>query len=167
MRRRELEATTRRWLADQAAGNDTAAERGLAAIFAALPSPVAPAWLAEAVMAGLPRVRRWTLERLAAALFVACSVGVLLSGWWFPLLVDGVVLGTRWVASFSFAGWLASLVEDLASLWALWSEAGRFGLMVGVSPMGLTVLAICSLLTIVAAVLLRRMLDERSSAHVR
>ena len=167
MRRHDLESTARRWLAAQAAGDDPAAERSLSVLLGSLPSPVAPDWLVGAVMDGLPRVRRWTLERLAAVLFAACGVGVLFSGWWFPLLVDGVVLAVRWVASFSLAGWLASLVEDAASLWTVWSELGRFGLLIGVSPAGLLVLGVCSLLTIGAAVLLRRMLDERSSAHVR
>jgi hypothetical protein len=167
MRRQDLETTAHHWLAAEAAGDELAAERRLARLLAGFPSPIAPPWLTAAVMTGLPRVRRWTLERMAALLFVACGVGVVFSGWWFPLLVDGVALGARWVASFSLAGWLAAGVEDLASLWTVWSELGRFGLLIGASPGGLAILAVCSLLTFGAAFLLRRLLGERSSAHAR
>lgn len=167
MRRPSHDHLIRLWLAAERAGRESAAEEAFAELLATCPGPEAPPWLVGAVMERVPRAARWTLERLAALLFVACGVAVVFSRWWFPFAVDGLTAAARWTASFSLAGWLAAGLEDLASLWTLWSEVGRVGRLVGSSPEGLVLLAGCSLAMLAAARLLHRLLRERSSAHVR
>ncbi|MDX1630726.1 MAG: hypothetical protein R3234_02605 [Thermoanaerobaculia bacterium] len=167
MRYDDIEQTLSRWLAAERSGHEAEADRALAALVRGLPPVRAPVWLIDAVMARLPGARRWTLERLAALLFVACGAAVAFSRWWFPFLVDGVVLVGRTLASFSLAGWLADTVRGLASLWNLWTELGQIGWLVGISLPSLAALAACSVLILLSARLLDRLLHERSSAHVR
>lgn len=165
MREDDTMHTLGRWLAAERGDRDAEAARYLADLIQGFPAPRAPVWLTEAVMVRVPAVRRWTLERLAALLFVACGAAVALSRWWFPVLVDGVALAGRTLASLTLAGWLADAVGGLASLWNLWSEVGQLGRLVGISLPGLAVLAVCSALSLIAARFLDRLLHERSSVH--
>ncbi|HEV8238033.1 MAG TPA: hypothetical protein VGS57_01540 [Thermoanaerobaculia bacterium] len=161
---------TNRWLDAEARGEEAAAERAFAQLFAALPRPAAPAGFADRVMARMAgELARpaWPLERAALWLLAVCAAALYLVPRWLPELWDRLAPET-WI------GGLATLlvrtahaVAALLPLWEGFARVARWVALAAGSPQVLAAVALCALLAATAGRLLLGVLDERSASHAQ
>jgi hypothetical protein len=158
-----------RWLDAEARGEEAAAERAFAELFAALPRPAAPAGFADRLMARMATGElarpAWPLERAALWLLAVCAAALSLVPRWLPEIWS-------YLAPETWIGGLASLLvraaHAVAALLPVWEgmlRVARWVALAAGSPQALATVALCTLLAATAGRLLLGVLDERSAGH--
>ena len=160
-----------RWLDAEARGEEAAAERAFAELFAALPRPAAPAGFADRLLARMATGElarpAWPLERAALWLLAVCAAALYLLPRWLPEVWDRLAPET-WI------GGLATLlvraahaVAAVLPLWEGFARVARWVALAAGSPQVLAAVALCALLAATAGRLLLGVLDERSASHAQ
>ena len=159
------------WLDAEAKGEEAAAERAFAELFAALPRPAAPAGFADRLMSRMASGElarpAWPLERAALWLLAVCAAAVALVPRWLPEIWD-YVAPERWFGG--LASLLVRAAHAVAALLPLWegiAKVARWVALAAGSPQALAAVALCSLLAATAGRLLMGVLDERSAGHAQ
>jgi len=160
-----------RWLDAEARGEEAAAERAFAELFAALPRPAAPAGFADRLLARMATGElarpAWPLERAALWLLAVCAAALSLLPRWLPE-IWGLITPETWVGG--LATLLVRSAHAVAALLPLWegiAKVARWVALAAGSPQALAAVALCSLLAATAGRLLMGVLDERSAGHAQ
>jgi hypothetical protein len=173
MRHETQDPRLSRWQAAELRGDEAAAERAFAELFAALPGPGLPAGFADRVLARvaadgtLSQRSPWPLEQAALGLLAICAAALGLLPHWLPRLWDRLA-PESWVgAATDLLVAAARGVATLAPLWEALLRVARWTLLAAGSPQALAAVALCCLLAASAGRLLVALLDERSSGHAQ
>jgi hypothetical protein len=159
-----------RWLAAEARGEETAADRALSELFGELPRPIVPEGFADRVMArvAVEAARTgWRLEHVALGLLAACAGALALLPRWLPGLSSHLAPGAVVSALATLLVQLAHAVAALAPLWEGFVRVCGWVALTAASPQVLTAVALSTLLAAMAGRLLFALLDERSSGHAQ
>lgn len=171
MRSHDNHHLTTRWLDAEARGEEAAAERAFAELFASLPRPAAPAGFADRLMARMVTGElarpAWPLERAALWLLAVCAAAIYLVPRWLPE-IWGYVAPERWFGG--LASLLVRAAHAVAALLPLGEgivRVARWVALAAGSPQVLAAVALCTLLAATAGRLLMGVLDERSAGHAQ
>jgi hypothetical protein len=159
-----------RWLAAEARGEETAADRALTHLFAELPRPIVPEGFADRVMARVAADAArtgWKLEQVALGLLAACAGALVLLPRWLPGVASHLSSGALVSGLASLLVHLAHGVALLAPLWEGFVRVCGWVALTASSPQVLTAVALSTLLAAMAGRLLVALLDERSSGHAQ
>jgi hypothetical protein len=159
-----------RWLAAEARGEETAANRALTELFGELPRPIVPEGFADRVMARVAADAArtgWRLEQVALGLLAACAGALLLLPRWLPGLAAHLSPGAIVGGLAALLVRLAHAVALLAPIWEGFVRVCGWVALTAASPQVLTAVALSTLLAAMAGRLLFALLDERSSGHAQ